>query len=131
MTTRRRGRWHARWQWRRKVLPGVRLNLSLGGPSVTVGPKWYHRTFGRNRSRTVIDPPGPGYIERVHSRRNAAHARRHSALGCLLVVIGAAVVATMALRHAVTLQGVLLVVGCYLGMHWSMRRRGSARREEY
>jgi uncharacterized protein DUF4236 len=129
MTTRRRGRWHARWQWRRKVLPGLRVNLSLGGPSVTIGPKWYHSTFGRNRTRSVIDPPGPGYIERVHSQRHV-RAQRHGCLALLFVVIGAALVAIMALRHAVTLQGVLLVVGCYLGMHWSLRRRGSARRYE-
>jgi hypothetical protein len=129
MTTRRRSRWHARWQWRRKVLPGVRLNLSLGGPSVTIGPKLYHRTFGRNRSRTVIDPPGPGYIERVHTRHHV-RAQRHGCVALLFLVIGASVVTTMALRHAISLQGVLLVVGCYLGMHWSLRRRGSARRYE-
>jgi hypothetical protein len=93
MTTRRRGRWHARWQWRRKVLPGVRLNLSLGGPSVTVGPKWYHRTFGRNRSRTVIDPPGPGYIERVHG--HGSHAQHgHGCAIAIILLVGAALSVT-------------------------------------
>jgi hypothetical protein len=122
-----------RWRFYRRIriIPGVfSVVLSRSGISPQIGPRWAHRTFGRGVTTDYIDTPGPGYIQSRHGRHHV-RAQRHGCLALLLLVIGGIVVTTMALRHAVSLQGVLLAVGCYLGMHWAMRRRGSARREEY
>lgn len=43
-----------------KILPGVRLNLSKGGVSVSVGPKGYRLNFGKQGVRQTIDFPGEG-----------------------------------------------------------------------
>ena len=43
-----------------KIFPGVKLNLSKGGMSVTVGPKGYHLNFGKKGVRQTIDLPGVG-----------------------------------------------------------------------
>ena len=43
-----------------KIFPGVKLNLSKGGMSVTVGPKGYHLNFGKQGVRQTIDLPGVG-----------------------------------------------------------------------
>jgi hypothetical protein len=131
MTTRRRSGWHWRFYRRVRIIPGVfSIVLSRSGISPQIGPRWAHRTFGRTGITDYIDTPGPGYVQSRHARHHV-RAQRHGCAALLLLVIGASVVATMALRHAVTLQGVLMVLGCYLGMHWSWRRRESARGEEY
>jgi len=43
-----------------KILPGVKINVSKSGMSVTVGPKGYHLTFGKQGVRQTIDFPGAG-----------------------------------------------------------------------
>jgi len=43
-----------------KILPGVKINLSKGGVSVTVGPRGYHLNFGKQGIRQTIDFPGAG-----------------------------------------------------------------------
>ena len=43
-----------------KILPGVKINVSKSGMSVTVGPKGYHLTFGKQGVRQTIDFPGEG-----------------------------------------------------------------------
>jgi hypothetical protein len=43
-----------------KIFPGVKLNLSKGGMSVTVGPRGYHLNFGKRGVRQTIDLPGAG-----------------------------------------------------------------------
>jgi hypothetical protein len=43
-----------------KILPGVKINVSKSGMSVTVGPKGYHLTFGKQGIRQTIDFPGEG-----------------------------------------------------------------------
>ena len=43
-----------------KILPGVKINLSKGGISVTVGPRGYHLNFGKQGIRQTIDFPGEG-----------------------------------------------------------------------
>ena len=47
--------------WRRvKVAPGVTINLSKGGASVSVGPRGARTTFGRGRVRQTLGLPGTG-----------------------------------------------------------------------
>lgn len=43
-----------------KILPGVRLNLSKGGVSVSLGPKGYRLNIGKQGVRQTIDFPGEG-----------------------------------------------------------------------
>jgi hypothetical protein len=43
-----------------KLLPGVRLNLSGGGSSVSLGPRGLHYTVGPNGTRVTAGIPGTG-----------------------------------------------------------------------
>jgi tetratricopeptide (TPR) repeat protein len=56
-------------QFRRRIniAPGVQLNISKGGVSVTVGPRGMRYTFGRGKSDVSIGLPGSGvyYRKRV------------------------------------------------------------------
>lgn len=57
--------WHTRL-WRRvKVAPGVTINLSKSGPSLSVGPRGSKVTFGRRGVRQTVGLPGTGlYMSR-------------------------------------------------------------------
>ena len=43
-----------------KIVPGVRLNLSRSGPSVSFGPRGLHYTLGLKGARTTVGIPGSG-----------------------------------------------------------------------
>src|SRR5437868_789287 len=43
-----------------KIIPGVRLNLSGSGASVSLGPRGLHYTIGRHGTRTTVGVPGSG-----------------------------------------------------------------------
>lgn len=45
---------------RKKLAPGITLNLSKSGPSVSVGPKGAKHTVGPKGSRTMLSVPGTG-----------------------------------------------------------------------
>jgi hypothetical protein len=49
-----------RFQRRIKVLPGVRLNVSKGGVSTSVGTRGARVTLGRGKRRTTVGIPGTG-----------------------------------------------------------------------
>lgn len=52
--------WHLRL-WRRvPVAPGVSVNLSKSGPSLSVGPRGAKTTIGRRGIRRTIGIPGTG-----------------------------------------------------------------------
>jgi len=53
-----------------KILPGVRLNVGRKSRSITIGPKWFKKTYSSTgRVTTSADLPGPfGY--RTSRRRN-------------------------------------------------------------
>jgi hypothetical protein len=53
-----------------RILPGVRLNLGRKSRSITIGPKWFKKTYSSTgRTTTSADLPGPfGY--RSSRRRN-------------------------------------------------------------
>jgi tetratricopeptide (TPR) repeat protein len=55
-------------QFRRRIniAPGVQLNLSKGGISVSVGPRGMRYTFGRGKSDVHIGLPGTGVYYRKH-----------------------------------------------------------------
>lgn len=43
-----------------RILPGVRVNLGRRSRSITIGPKWFKKTFSSTgRTTTSADLPGP------------------------------------------------------------------------
>lgn len=55
------------WRFRKSLtlFPGVRLNFSKSGVSVTLGFKGFHVTLGPRGTRTTVDLPGTG-VSCVH-----------------------------------------------------------------
>lgn len=54
------GGWHTRL-WRRvRIAPGVTINLTKSGPSVSVGPRGAKMTFGSRGVRQTLGIPGTG-----------------------------------------------------------------------
>lgn len=54
------GGWHTRL-WRRvRIAPGVTINLTKSGPSVSVGPRGAKMTFGSRGIRQTLGIPGTG-----------------------------------------------------------------------
>ena len=43
-----------------RIAPGLRLNVSKSGPSISVGGRGFTTTFGRRGRRTTIGIPGTG-----------------------------------------------------------------------
>jgi len=61
--------WHTRLWRRARIAPGVTINLSKSGPSVSVGPRGSKVTFGRRGVRQTVGIPGTGlYATRQLSR---------------------------------------------------------------
>jgi hypothetical protein len=89
------------WRFRRsiRILPGVRLNLSRRGPSVSVGEHGVTTNVGPDGPRTSLNIPGTGLSYTTGGRRR--RPRRHGGcLGCALpAALGvlALVAATLAL----------------------------------
>ncbi len=53
--------WHTRL-WRRvKLAPGVTVNFSKSGPSLSLGPRGSKVTFGRRGIRQTVGIPGTGF----------------------------------------------------------------------
>ncbi|MBF6569116.1 MAG: DUF4236 domain-containing protein [Candidatus Binataceae bacterium] len=65
-----------RFYRRMKIFPGLSLNLSKSGPSVTVGMRGAHMTFGRTGIRRTIGVPGTGIYYTSHT---GSHTGYHSA----------------------------------------------------
>ena len=65
--------WHTRL-WRRvKLAPGVTVNLSKSGPSLSLGPRGSKVTFGRRGVRQTVGIPGTGFY--ATRQLGAQHAR--------------------------------------------------------
>jgi hypothetical protein len=73
--------WHLRVFRRVRVLPGVSVNLSKSGPSLTLGVRGAHITFGQRRITRTVGVPGSGiyftsregYHSGVHAQGRAGH----------------------------------------------------------
>ncbi len=69
-----------RFYCRRRIFPGLSVNLSRSGPSLSVGLRGAHLTFGRRGVRRTIGIPGSGiyYTSRMgyHSGFHSAHVER-------------------------------------------------------
>ena len=54
-----------------RLMPGLRLNFSRSGPSVSVGTRGAWATFGHNQSRYTVGLPGTGMsYTTISSNRN-------------------------------------------------------------
>ncbi|HZU13066.1 MAG TPA: DUF4236 domain-containing protein [Chloroflexota bacterium] len=55
------------------IVPGLRINLSRSGPSLTVGGGGFHYTVGPTGTRTSLGVPGTGlYYTKHHAWRTAS-----------------------------------------------------------
>ena len=63
------------WRFRRSVrlFPGMRLNLGKSGPSLSLGVRGFHETFGRRGRRTTVGLSGTGISYSTHSSRRRRH----------------------------------------------------------
>ena len=59
-----------------KILPGVKINVSKGGFSVTIGPRGFHLTFGKHGVRQTIGIPGSGLSETSYLFKNEPESER-------------------------------------------------------
>lgn len=57
------------------IIPGVRLNLSKGGASVSLGGPGAHVTFGRHGVRQTVGIPGTGMYYTHQSGRKSHQVR--------------------------------------------------------
>jgi Protein of unknown function (DUF4236) len=105
-----------RFYRRLRILPGLSVNLSKSGPSLTVGMRGAHLTMGPRGVRRTVDIPGTGiyYTSQsgYHSGAHSAHVetplspeqqqRAHSVGGllALVVIVGIALVIGMAIGAA-------------------------------
>jgi hypothetical protein len=60
---------------RTQLLPGVRVNLSTHGPSLTLGVRGAHVTMGRNGVRRTVGIPGTGLF---YTSTSGHHTGVHS-----------------------------------------------------
>ena len=66
------------WRWFKRIpiVPGLRLNLSKRGATVSVGPRGFTTTFGRRGRRTTFSVPGTGLS---YTMRDGGNTPRPSA----------------------------------------------------
>lgn len=65
-----------RFYRRVSIFPGLSVNVSKSGPSLTVGMRGAHMTFGRTGIRRTVGIPGTGIYYTSHS---GYHSGAHSA----------------------------------------------------
>ena len=60
---------------RKQLVPGLRLNVSKSGPSLSFGVRGAHVTVGRRGVTRTVGVPGTGVF--YTSRRRASHGCAH------------------------------------------------------
>ncbi|MCE7887674.1 MAG: DUF4236 domain-containing protein [Alphaproteobacteria bacterium PRO2] len=77
-----------------KIIPGIRLNLSKSGPSVSVGGKGLTYNVSKKGTRTTVGIPGTGLS---HSTYKANTGKRNNSiwlwLGILAIILIIAAIA--------------------------------------
>lgn len=61
---------------RKQLFPGLRLNMSKSGPSLSVGVRGAHMTVGRRGVTRTVGVPGTGVF---YTSRSGRHTGVHSA----------------------------------------------------
>jgi hypothetical protein len=77
-----------------RLLPGVRLNLSKGTPSISVGPRGFTTNIGKRGVRNTIGLPGSGlsYTTPTTGWRGAGAERGRSPVWLILLIAAAVLV---------------------------------------
>jgi hypothetical protein len=106
---------------RTKVGPGVTLNLSRSGPSLSVGPRGAKVTVRRRGVRRTVGIPGTGvyYTSTTRAARRRRRASDGAGLGTLLVLVLAVGLVLAYWQVAVVLA--IGAAGIFL-MWWALRR---------
>jgi hypothetical protein len=96
-----------RFYRRIRIAPGLTLNLSKRGTSVSVGERGAHVTLGSHGTRETVGIPGTGVgytaTQRGHRRRRAA--KHGSAAGGVLFLLFLAYILIYMALHALGLIG--------------------------
>lgn len=88
------------WRFRRgiRLLPGVRLNLSRGLPSVSIGRRGLTTNISQRGVRTTAGLPGSGVSYATRTTGWRAAGRGRNPLWLILMIAGA-VLAFVVLSH--------------------------------
>ncbi len=88
-----------RFYRRKKILPGVSINLSKSGASVSIGTRRAHITVGSRGTRKTVGIPGTGISYTTHqSTPTLGTSNRPLLLRGVLALIAAGTVAIAVLR---------------------------------
>ena len=61
-----------------KIFPGVKINVSKGGISTTIGPRGFHLTFNKHGVRQSIGLPGTGLSESSYIVKNEPDSEKEA-----------------------------------------------------
>ncbi len=61
-----------------KIFPGVKVNMSKGGVSFTVGTKGYHLNFSKRGVRQTVGMPGTGISETNYIMKNDSKSEKEN-----------------------------------------------------
>src|SRR5690348_664532 len=64
-----------------KIFPGVKVNMSKGGVSFTVGAKGYHLNFSKRGVRQTVGLPGSGISETNYIVKNDTKSEKEKSTG--------------------------------------------------
>ena len=127
--------------WRRstKILPGVRINWSKSGPSVSVGPRGAKVNIGKRGTYVSGGIPGTGlyYRQKVGGRKKSSNTSSspstHSSLGganefftgkgCLISIMLLIVLSLIVSGNYVTCILFTLIVVLSFGVNYLIKRR--------
>ncbi|HWG53154.1 MAG TPA: DUF4236 domain-containing protein [Gemmatimonadaceae bacterium] len=113
-----------RFYRRARIFPGLSLNISKSGPSVTMGMKGFHWTVGPRGVRRTIGLPGTGLYYTSQSGTHTGVHSRHSDLPLTAAQQGHADRAVGCLVIGVVIL-VVLVIGIIIGGALSAAGTGS------
>ncbi len=108
-----------RFYRRVNIFPGLSLNLSKSGPSVTVGMRGAHLTFGRSGITRTVGIPGTGLY---YTSRSGHHSGFHSAHTETAIGPGTQARADTVATVAVLVVVVALVLGIGVVIGFAMGR---------
>lgn len=110
---------YVRFFRRQQIAPGVRVNLSKSGASLSLGHRGTWFTMGPRGRRTTIGAPGTGlYYTWRSARRGNTHRSRSTLLALGALVIGLARI----LFWTAALIGVAVAVS-YIRLQTAIRRK--------
>ena len=107
-----------RFRRSKKIAPGLRMNISKSGPSLTVGGKHVHTTFGNGRVTNSVRTPIKGvYYSTTTSKRKSTQRKRDNTgsfsgvLGCLggLLALGGIIAIGLIVLYLLIIAALLFI----------------------